>query len=469
VRIGALERRFAPFRPQWAADPIEDEVIRGDGVRLAEVLQEGAPPPPWALRVASFTTRGAGSAALSTWLRWGTVAGCHGCDTGARFADVTARLALAEGIGDRAMVAELRAIAGAFRHALLRRETALPLLLLEQLGMKWVPPVDLALGDRHSCARFGDSTVRCWGSNDHGQLGGGAELRRLSPAAVPGLTDVAQLAAGGNETCARMKDGTVQCWGEREGAVAPTPIVGVRGAVRIAVGHALACAVLEGGTLSCWGPGRGDWLAGEAPRGLSVVEDVALGVEHACARRKDGTVWCWGSNASGQLGDDTPGGRREAAPVPGIAGALQVSAGYRHTCALLRSGEHDDVVKCWGAADDGQLGDGLPRSGETPLASVALWQPTALSLGNGFTCGLAGDVVACWGKNGYGQLGLGSSGPRTWPAYTTFCGVAQVAAGGAHACLRTKTGEIWCWGANRDGQVGDGTTLVHPAPVFVPL
>jgi hypothetical protein len=133
VRIGTLGRRFR----STVDYPVEDEVIRGDGVRLAaELLQEGGSPRPWVLRVAALTTRGTGSAALSAWLRWGTQDGCHGCSSGARFADVTARLALAEAIGDRVMVAELRAIAGAFRRAFLRRDVAVPLLLLEQIPIK---------------------------------------------------------------------------------------------------------------------------------------------------------------------------------------------------------------------------------------------------------------------------------------------------------------------------------------------
>src|SRR5262249_17351878 len=71
VRIETLERRFAPLQP-LLVDSIEDEAIHGDGVRLAKLLEEEGPPRPWILRVAAFTTRGTGSAALSVWLRWGT-------------------------------------------------------------------------------------------------------------------------------------------------------------------------------------------------------------------------------------------------------------------------------------------------------------------------------------------------------------------------------------------------------------
>jgi hypothetical protein len=127
-------------------------VFFDDGESLSGLVARGELTPRL-LRVAGFTTRDArGLDALSAWLRRGRAEGCHGRDVGARFADVSARLAVAEEVGDEAMIAELRGIAGAFRRALLRRETALPLLLLEQIKRTWVPPVELALGDLHTCS-----------------------------------------------------------------------------------------------------------------------------------------------------------------------------------------------------------------------------------------------------------------------------------------------------------------------------
>jgi len=180
-------------------------------------------------------------------------------------------------------------------------------------------------------------------------------------------------------------------------------------------------------------------------------------------------VWCWGSNAKGQLGEGTPGGRSEPARVPGVAGAVRLSAGYFHTCALL-SGREDAAFTCWGAGDKGQLGDGEPRARGEAGTPVKFWRGTALSLGGSFSCGLWGDdVLQCWGANALGQLGDGTATGHDKPTFTHFLGIAQVSTGGAHACLLTKTGEIWCWGANRDGQVGDGSTLLHPAPEIVRL
>ncbi|MDF2697503.1 MAG: repeat domain protein, partial [Labilithrix sp.] len=39
-------------------------------------------------------------------------------------------------------------------------------------------------GYQHTCTRMTDSTLRCWGANESGQLGDNTQLDHLSPAAV---------------------------------------------------------------------------------------------------------------------------------------------------------------------------------------------------------------------------------------------------------------------------------------------
>jgi alpha-tubulin suppressor-like RCC1 family protein len=97
------------------------------------------------------------------------------------------------------------------------------------------------------------------------------------------------------------------------------------------------------------------------------------------------------------------------------------------------------------------------------------WSPAPLALGGAFACALDGDVVKCWGATARGQVGDGKLTGQDAPVSLGFCGVAQVAAGSAHACMRTRSGEIWCWGLNHDGQLGDGTTEGRPRPIFIPL
>ena len=73
--------------------------------------------------------------------------------------------------------------------------------------------VEVAVGDRHTCARHADGTVACWGAGESGQLGNDAAADSGQPVAVLDLTDAIAIAAGATSTCARRSDGTVWCWG----------------------------------------------------------------------------------------------------------------------------------------------------------------------------------------------------------------------------------------------------------------
>src|SRR5512140_2750053 len=49
-------------------------------------------------------------------------------------------------------------------------------------------------GDFHTCARMVDGTVRCWGRNDHGQLGDGTTTDRPSPVSPSGVAGAVEVA-----------------------------------------------------------------------------------------------------------------------------------------------------------------------------------------------------------------------------------------------------------------------------------
>jgi hypothetical protein len=87
---------------------------------------------------------------------------------------------------------------------------------------------------------------------------------------------------------------------------------------------------------------------------------IAAGANHTCAILDNATVRCWGLGASGRLGYgntsnvgdyQTPG---SVGPVDLGTGqtAAAISAGGRHTCALLDNAR----VRCWGYGGNGQLG-----------------------------------------------------------------------------------------------------------------
>lgn len=87
-------------------------------------------------------------------------------------------------------------------------------------------PTQLSAGGEASCVRIDDGTVRCWGTDAHGQLGDGRS-GGFSPAptlviASPGaaqnnpLQAVESVRVGGSSVCAKLSDRSVRCWGSNE-------------------------------------------------------------------------------------------------------------------------------------------------------------------------------------------------------------------------------------------------------------
>jgi alpha-tubulin suppressor-like RCC1 family protein len=195
-------------------------------------------------------------------------------------------------------------------------------------------------------------------------------------------------------------------------------------------------------------------LAGFAP------SRVAVGRTHACAV-VSGQVRCWGANDQGQLGQATPASSSATPldPVPEVADAFDVAVGDANSCAITSAG----AVFCWGA--NPALGTG------TGVVQVQGLVATEIASGTAHVCATTTTGITCWGADDHGQVGIVSSLPVP-PTPVSFRGGALtpnvIATGESHSCTLVNN-EVNCWGADAFGQLGNGGTTDTPVPQRVPL
>ena len=146
-----------------------------------------------------------------------------------------------------------------------------------------------------TCARDERGEVRCWGQLDPvGQIGSPLP----GPTVIPELGGVEQVVAGTNHVCARLGDGTVSCWGSNEFGQLGTACTST-GYDRCTIGNTYGSGLP---TVDHW------WLCRRRPSRIPALRDIvdlAAARDHTCALRRDGRVFCWGSNQFGELGDGT--------------------------------------------------------------------------------------------------------------------------------------------------------------------
>ena len=291
-----------------------------------------------------------------------------------------------------------------------------------------------------SCGLTEGGGLKCWGYNNYGQVGDGTTINRSGPVYVTGLTSGANsVATGLGHTCATLSAGGVKCWG-----------------------YNTSGQLGDGTTTNRTSPVVVSNLT-------SNVASVVTGGYHTCALTVAGGVKCWGANNYGQLGDGTTTSRTTPIDVSGLTtGVVSISSRGNSTCAILISGG----LKCWGANNFGQIGDGTTTNRTTPVDVANLTSGiTMVASGWENTCAVsASGGVKCWGYNVLGQLGDGTTTNRTSPVDVVglSSGVTSIAEGWEHKCVIMSTGGVKCWGHNANGSVGDGTTTNRTAPVDVP-
>eukprot|EP00961_Rhodomonas_salina_P238528 3223879-Rhodomonas_salina.1 len=180
-------------------------------------------------------------------------------------------------------------------------------------------------GDEHTCAITSYFDVRCWGANEHAQLGVPGEGRGVVLVPLGGM--VVALSATGNRTCAAVQPSPgqtdVKCWGSERHRV-----LGQSDTAEYVYAQSAKSIPLR-------------------DKGAGAVTRVTLARNHACTLFDDGRVKCWGLLAllgvgQGTLGASTAHGLAwdtlDFADLRGSTWTLHcvqdISAGGSATCVL---------------------------------------------------------------------------------------------------------------------------------------
>ncbi len=274
-------------------------------------------------------------------------------------------------------------------------------------GLSGIVIVAITAGYEHVCAVDSLGAVFCWGANYDGQLGDGTLIPRLAPVVAGGLvTGIKSVVAGGSHTCSLTVTGSMACWGSNDHGQlgdgtttdrrTPGSISGLPGPVAtIATGFDHTCAQTASGILMCWGNNAlgqvGDGTTTDRSTPACSVSFCAVGAidglwtgsssDHTWSKvRNQAAIWGWGTNLWGQLGlGDALAGTLQLQAVRnaafnGLASGFTLATGTSHTCVS------DDVgLRCMGANDSGQLGDGTTIQRNSPVTILA-GQPISFSV-----------------------------------------------------------------------------------------
>jgi hypothetical protein len=217
----------------------------------------------------------------------------------------------------------------------------------------------------------------------------------MTPTLMDGITDAVRVEGGATHFCALRETRTVACWGLNENGELGTGTVGspmssdvpltvplIADAIDVDAGFGFTCVLRESDGVSCWGSNYFGALgtalpAGDADRATPAVVEAAPGgivdidslYLATCATNATGSVWCWGPDiVEAAMSKAASSENRSATQITGLGGALDVSVGALHACAVLRDGS----VACWGRSLFGELGDGTTDGSMLPVQVMDL-------------------------------------------------------------------------------------------------
>ncbi len=367
-------------------------------------------------------------------------------------------------------------------------------------------------GANFTCGLDGDGKAFCWGVNPVGQLGNNSTTSSSVSVAVntsgvlSGKT-LTGISAGAAHGCALADNGKVYCWGYNNYgqlgngtttqstvpvAVDTSGVLAGKNVTDVSAGGYHVC-VVAGGAVYCWGYnafgqlGNGTTTNSSVPVAVTTtgvlsgktIVAVAAGYSHTCVRDSDGKAYCWGHGTLGELGNNTT----TNSPVPvavSTTGVLNgkvlsaLSSGEGHSCGVAGG-----AAFCWGSNNVGQLGNNTTTNSPVPVAVntatvLSGRQLVEVAAGSSHTCAVdEAGLAFCWGYNIVGQLGNNTTTNSLVAVPVVTTGVlsgkklVQIGNGSNHSCAVASTGKAFCWGYNSGGQLGNGTTANSSVPVEV--
>ncbi|GAB5368744.1 hypothetical protein AAMO2058_001346300 [Amorphochlora amoebiformis] len=324
-------------------------------------------------------------------------------------------------------------------------------------------------GTAYMCVMNQAGMLKCFGRNDHGQLGIGThrymgdhanEMGDYLPYVDLGSGQYAKsLSVGETHSCVVLISGNIKCWGD-----------GQYGALGYGNIDDIGDNMNEMGDMLPYVP-----LSAKA-------KFVECGSHITCAHMVNDQVRCWGRGRLGALGQendknlgDNVGeiGRMKDINLGKSRHIKSLSVGNHHACALL----DNHKVVCWGYGGNGQLGIGNNKNigddgdemGPNLVYFKAGMNYTALAVtcGHSITCVVRSDwSLVCLGKNWFGALGAEKPNrnlgryPDEVGKYISvtrlgpFRKPLMIHSGSNFQCALLDNGSVKCWGLNNKGVLG---------------